>query len=354
MSAIAQFLFRRRGADLRGRGWHWTDIVTWVWLVGGLLIMFGPAVWLVFSSFKTPAALAEFPPTILPYVTQQIRVEGYDKPLALYDVEFGDGTTARLAEVRRLGLVSQLVDPLDPGEIIKVDISKRKPVRVVNFATENYTQPFVHFDFLLYLRNSVFVTLMATLITLVVNSMAAFVLSKYQFKGRTAVMAIILATLMVPLSVIMVPLYSIVAALGLFNNLWGVILPTVATPTGVFLLRQYMLTIPDELIDAARMDKASEWQIYWRIILPLSAPALAVLAIFSVVWRWNDFLWPLIVLSRKELYTLQVGLNTYSGELNVQWHFILAMTVVTMIPVVLVFIFLQRFITTGIAGQGIK
>ena len=92
------------------------------------------------------------------------------------------------------------------------------------------------------------------------------------------------------------------------------ILPTVATPTGVFLLRQYMLTIPDELIDAARMDKASEWQIYWRIVLPLAAPALAVLAIFSVVWRWNDFLWPLIVLSRKELYTLQVGLNIYSGR----------------------------------------
>ena len=132
------------------------------------------------------------------------------------------------------------------------------------------------------------------------------------------------------------------------------ILPTVATPTGVFLLRQYMLTIPDELIDAARMDKASEWQIYWRIVLPLAAPALAVLAIFSVMWRWNDFLWPLIVLSRKELYTLQVGLNIFSGELNVQWHYVLAMTVVTMIPVVLVFVFLQRFITTGIARTGLK
>ena len=224
----------------------------------------------------------------------------------------------------------------------------------MSFAAENYTEPFTHFDFVRYLWNSVFVTVTATLITLVVNSMAAFALSKYEFRGRTFAMLLILATLMVPLSVIMVPLYSIVSALGLFNNLWGVILPTVATPTGVFILRQYMLTIPDELIDAARMDKASEWQIYWRIILPLTAPALAVLAIFSVVWRWNDFLWPLIVLSRKELYTLQVGLSIYSGELNVQWHFILAMTVVTMIPVVLVFIFLQRFITTGIAGTGLK
>lgn len=350
MSNVAQFLLRRRG----GAGWHWTDVVTWMWLIGGLIVMFGPAVWLTLSSFKTPAALAAFPPTLLPYVTQQVAVEGYDKPLPLYTVTLEDGTTKTLAEVRRIGLVAQMVDPKAPQDIVRVDIGKRKPLETIDFALSNYTEPFVHFDFMRYLWNSVFVTTMATLITLVVNSMAAFALSKYRFRGQSIIMLLILATLMVPLGVIMVPLYSIISALGLVNNLWGVILPTVATPTGVFLLRQYMLTIPDELIEAARMDKASEWQIYWRIVLPLAAPALAVLAIFSVVWRWNDFLWPLIALSRKELYTLQVGLNVYAGELNVQWHFILAMTVVTMIPVVLVFVFLQRFITTGIAGTGLK
>lgn len=350
MSAAIRFLTRRKG----GKGWHWTDIVTWVWLIGGLLVMFGPAVWLAFSSFKTPAALAEFPPSILPYVTQEVKVAGYEKPLLLYTAKLPDGSTRVLAEVRRVGIVSQMVDPKTPGEVIRVNIGDRQPLREVSFATENYTQPFVQFDFFRYLWNSVFVTVTATLITLVVNSMAAFALSKYEFKGRNLAMLTILATLMVPLSVILVPLYSIISTLGLFNSLWGVILPTVATPTGVFILRQYMLTIPDELIDAARMDKASEWQIYWRIIVPLTAPALAVLAIFSVVWRWNDFLWPLIVLSRRELYTLQVGLSVYAGELNVQWHYILAMTVVTMIPVVLVFIFLQRFITTGIAGSGLK
>ncbi|WP_434713100.1 carbohydrate ABC transporter permease [Rhizobium sp. YTUHZ045] len=349
MSAVATFLLRRRG-----RGWHWTDVVTWIWLISGVILMFGPAIWLVFSSFKTPAALAEFPPSVLPYVTEQTVVPGYDKPLPLYNVTMPDGSTRVLAEVRRIGIMGQMVDPKQPGEIVKVNIKDRTPVREVEFATNNYTEPFQRFDFFLFLRNSVFVTVVATAITLLVNSMAAFALSKYQFPGRTAVMLMILATLMVPLSVIVVPLYSVIGSLNLFDSLWGVILPTVATPTGVFLLRQYMLTIPDELIDAARMDKASEWQIYWRIILPLSAPALAVLAIFSVVWRWNDFLWPLIVLSRKELYTLQVGLNVYAGELNVQWHYILAMTVVSMIPVVLIFVFLQRFITTGIAGSGLK
>jgi alpha-1,4-digalacturonate transport system permease protein len=350
MSRVAEFLLRRRG----GANWHWTDVFTWVWLVGGLVAMFGPALWLVNSSFKTPAALAEFPPTILPYVTAVAMVEGYEEPLPLFEVRDADGNVRVLAEAGRLGTVAQMVDPASPGEIVKVNIKDRTPKRSVSFAVENYVQPFLAFDFFLYLRNSVFVTVVATIITLLTNSMAAFALSKYNFRGRSAVMLLIVATLMVPLSVILVPLYSVISAMGLFNSLWGVILPTVATPTGVFMLRQYMLTIPDELIDAARMDKASEWQIYWRIILPLTAPALAVLAIFSVVWRWNDFLWPLIVLSRKELYTLQVGLNTYAGELNVQWHYILAMTVVTMIPVVLVFIFLQRFITTGIAGSGLK
>ena len=342
------FLTRRRG----GRGWHWTDVVTWVWLAAGVVLMFGPAAWLVLSSFKTPAALAEFPPTILPYAQQTAEVNGNARNL--YSVTLPDGSTRTLAEMRRVGIVAQMADPDDPDAVTKVNIADRTPLRQVQFATENYTQPFLQFDFLLFFRNSVFVTLVATAITLLTNSMAAFALAKYDFRGRNAVMLLIITTLMVPLSVILVPLYSVVSAVGLIDSLWGVILPTVATPAGVFLLRQYMLTIPDELLEAARMDHASEWQIYWRIVLPLAAPALAVLAIFSVVWRWNDFLWPLVVLTRKDLYTLQIGLNTYAGELNVQWHFILAMTVVAMIPVVLVFAVLQRFITTGIAGTGLK
>jgi alpha-1,4-digalacturonate transport system permease protein len=111
-----------------------------------------------------------------------------------------------------------------------------------------------------------------------------------------------------------------------------------------------MLTIPDELIDAARIDGASEWRIYSQIILPLAKPALAVLTIFSVMWRWNDFLLPLIVLSQSEHFTLQLALNSFQGELNTQWNYLLAMTVITLLPVTLVFAFLQRYITTGIAS----
>ncbi|MEZ0167085.1 carbohydrate ABC transporter permease [Microvirga sp. TS319] len=350
MTALATFILRRRG----GTGWHWTDVLAYIWLAMGLVLMFGPVLWLVVSSFKSPGALAEFPPTFLPLGTQTAMVQGHDNPLPLYRVVQGDGTERVLAQVRRVGIMAQMIDPGNPDTVIRVPIDKRMPVREISLATTNYSEPLQQFDFVRYFQNSLFVTITATLITLVVNSMAAYALSKYEFKGRTAVLGIILATLMVPLSVIVVPLYLVVNSLNLFDTLWGVILPTVATPTGVFLLRQYMLTIPDELLDAARMDKASEWQIYWRIILPLAAPALAVLAIFSVMWRWNDFLWPLIVLSRKENYTLQVGLNAFSGELNVQWHYVLAMTVLSIIPVAVIFLFLQRYITAGIANTGLK
>lgn len=141
--------------------------------------------------------------------------------------------------------------------------------------------------------------------------------------------------------------------MGWNNSLWGVIVPGAATPTGVFR-RQYMLTIPDELLDAARIDGASKWRIYAQVIIPLAKPALAVLTIFSVMWRWNDFLWPLIVLSRSELFTLQVGLQSFQGQLNIQWDLILAMTVITLLPITVVFAFLQRNVTTGIATTGMK
>ena len=199
-----------------------------------------------------------------------------------------------------------------------------------------------------------FITVVATIITLLFNSMAAFALSKYRFTGRKTVFLLILSTLMVPPTIVLVPNFLVVSELGLLNSLWGVIWPAVATPTGVFLLRQYMLTLPDELLEAARLDHASEWRIYWRIVLPLTAPALAVLAIFSVMWRWNDFLWPLVVLSKSEKFTLQLALNAFQGDLVTQWNYLLAMTVITLLPVTLVFAFLQKFVTQGIASAGVK
>lgn len=350
MGKILRFLTRTRGE----KKLHITDMLTYLYLGLGVIVMFGPVLWLVLSSFKTSAEVVKFPPRLLPYKQETITLEGYEDPLPLYIVTLEDGSTAELAQVRRIGLERQMVDPQKPGEIIKARLEVTEPVESVSFNLDNYIEGVQSFNFLRYLRNSVVVTFFATLLTLLVNSMAAFALSKYKFRGRQAIFLIMISTLMVPLSVVLVPVFLVITKVGWNNNLLGIIVPGAATPTGMFLLRQYMLTIPDELLDAARIDGASEWRIYSQIILPLAKPALAVLTIFSVMWRWNDFLWPLIVLSRSEMFTLQVGLNSFQGELNVQWHLILAMTVLTLLPISVIFGFLQKNITTGIATTGLK
>jgi alpha-1,4-digalacturonate transport system permease protein len=179
-------------------------------------------------------------------------------------------------------------------------------------------------------------------------------LAKYRFKGDTILFVGFISTLMIPLEVIMIPIFRVISALGLYNSLWGIIIPPAATPTGVFLVRQYLLTVPDELLEAARMDGAGEWKIYWRIILPIAKPILAVLAIFSFMWRWDDFLWPLIVISKPELYTVQLALSNFIGEYNVDWGSLLAMSTITMIPVLIVFLIFQKQFVQGIVTTGMK
>ncbi len=252
-----------------------------------------------------------------------------------------------------------------------VDNSSDKVVRIATAtvtvertftpAFTNYTEPLsgraqeVTVNFARCFTNSFLVTILATLITLVVNSMAAFALSKYRFRGQGFFFFFILATLMVPPTITLVGVFKAIDASGLSGSIWGVIIPGAATPTGVFLLRQYMLTIPDELLEAARMDAASEWKIYWKIILPLALPALAALGILSIVWRWNDLILPMVAIATtKDAYTIQLCLLEFRGEHLSREHFRLAMTVFSLIPTTLVFVFLQKYITTGIANTGLK
>lgn len=348
---VLSFLTRFNG----GKRMDSLDVATYAYLLIGTLVMFVPVVWLVMSSFKSQAQLSQFPPTFLPYRPETIVVEGYENPLPLFEMTLEDGTVKRMGQINRLNAIVRLIDPDNPAaEPINANIANVRAIQYPYFGLENYIGAVQGFPFPTYLGNSLVVTVVATLLTLLINSMAAFGLSKYKFRGRNTIFIIILSTLMVPLSVILLPAFLVIQQVGWTNNLLGVIIPGAATPTGVFLLRQYMLTIPDELLDSARVDGASEWRVYWQIVLPLAAPALAVLTIFSVMWRWNDFLWPLIVLKRSELFTLQVGLNSFQGELNTQWNYILAMTVLTLTPITVVFAFLQRFITTGIATTGMK
>jgi alpha-1,4-digalacturonate transport system permease protein len=222
------------------------------------------------------------------------------------------------------------------------------------WAFSNYTEAFQMYSYMRYFTNSVIVTSVATVLTLVINSMAAYAFAKYNFRGRDGLFVMTLAMIMIPLQVILIPIYLVVSSLGLVNTYWGMIIPAAATPTGVFIIRQYMLTIPDELIEAARIDGAGEFRIFARIVLPLCRPALAVVAIFSILWRWNDFLWPLLIAQKEELYTLPVALALLNGQLVVPYNVVLAMSVMSIIPVLFMFVFMQRQIVQGIAQTGIK
>jgi alpha-1,4-digalacturonate transport system permease protein len=353
---LPAFLGRRRG---RG-ALHWSDWLAYLYLLLGLLIVLLPIVWMFLSSIKSPRALVENDPRLLPYEQVVVPAPDGSRQLGVFVWTKPDGSRADVAFVGPRGANARVFELARPGEIIEVPRGQLARKDVVSPRWENYTEPTLGstqsrtFNFLRYFWNSTFVTIVATVLTLVVNAMAAFALSKYRFRGRDFMVIVIVSTLLIPPTVILVPLFMTVSSLGMLNSLWGVIIPAIATPTGVFLLRQYMLTIPDELIEAARMDGASEWKIFWRIMLPLSLPALSVLAILSVMWRWNDFMWPLIVLTQSEVFTLQLGLSTFKGELNDNMHYLLAMTVLTLMPVTLVFVFLQKHITTGIANTGLK
>ncbi len=218
----------------------------------------------------------------------------------------------------------------------------------------NYVRAFQSGRFVTYIGNSSFVAVVSTFITVMINTMAGYALSKYRFRGRDTIFYVMIATLMIPLQVIMVPIFLLEKNLGLLNTLWGIIIPPAATPTGVFLARQYIMTIPNSLIESARIDGGGEWFIFQRIILPLAKPIVATIAIFSFMWRWNDFLWPFIVISQQKKYTLQLALSNFVGQYNVDWSSLLSMTVIAIIPMILVFLFFQKYFIQGLSAGGVK
>lgn len=223
-----------------------------------------------------------------------------------------------------------------------------------NPSLSNYIKAIGESDFATYFLNTVFVSLVATLLTIVVNVMSGYAFAKYKFKGQKILFGIVLATLMVPLEVIMIPIFKVIVATNLYNSLWGLIIPAVASPTAVFLVKQYYEGIPGEYMEAARIDGASELGIFLRIMLPLGKPVISVLCIFSFMWRWNDYLWPKLVINDQSKYTIQLALANFSGEYSVDWSSLLAMSAISMIPVLIVFVALQKYIIGGVTAGGVK
>ena len=220
---------------------------------------------------------------------------------------------------------------------------------------DNYTALFRRMDFTTFFLNSTLIAVAVTGGNMLFGSMLGYALAKLEFPGKRLVFALVLGTLMVPGVVTFVPMFVLTTNIGLTNTLPGMFLPFMAAPLGVFLMRQFISGLPDELIQAARVDGAGELRIFFQVILPLCGPALATLGILSFLGSWNNFLWPLVVATQEDKYTLPVALALYAtGQNATKYGLLLAGAVVVVIPVIAVFLFLQRHIMQGIAMTGIK
>lgn len=258
-------------------------------LLAGALVMAAPFLWMIGTSLKAPTEVFRYPPTLLPESPQWANY-------------------ARILEVLPFGR---------------------------------------------YLFNSLTVALSVTALQLLLCSMAAYAFARLRFPGRDVLFLVYLSALMVPSQVTLIPNFILVRQLGWVDSYQALILPFAFSSFGTFLLRQYFLTLPRELEEAARIDGASYLQSYWRIALPLARPALAALAIFTFVAQWNNFLWPLVTTTRPEMSTLTVGLNTLRGQYNTAWTLLMAGSVLAIVPILVLFVVGNRAFIRGITTSGL-
>lgn len=265
--------------------------ITYIVVTISALIVMAPLVWMMLGSLKTDRELRQVPPTFLPQ-------------------------TATL---------------------------------------DNFTTLFSKLSFSTYFVNSTIVAVVVTVANLIFCSMLGYALAMLDFRGKKIVFGLVMATLMIPGVVTFIPLFVLVANMGLLNSLPGLFLPFLAAPFGVFLMRQFMQSLPRELLDAGRVDGAGELKIFFRIFLPLAGPAMATLGIITFLGSWNNFLWPLVVAQRNDAYTLPVALALYSSDPNhTDYGLLLAGATIVILPVLVVFLIFQRRFIEGIASTGIK
>ena len=275
----------------RGKPGQRAAVWIYVLLVGGLLLMVGPFLWMVLGSIKPEADFLKSPPTFWP-----------SQP-----------------------------------------------------TTDNFGRLFDQLDFPRYFFNSSLIAFIVTAGNLIFCPMLGYALAKLRWRGKGLVMAVVLATLMVPAGVTLIPNFILMSNLGLVNTYPGLILPFLAGPFGVFLMRQFMLGVPNELLEAARIDGANEFRIFWTVVMPLATPVLATLGILTFLGNWNSFIYPLVMAQEPNMYTLPVALATFAtGQYQADHGMLMAGSVILVLPVLIVFILFQRWITEGIATTGLK
>ncbi len=266
------------------------DYIFYLFLIFVGLIMLFPLLWMISTSFKPPQEVWNIPPTFFP----------------------------------------------------------KKPT------WDNYARIFKEGVFFKYMLNSAFVGATNTLVSLFLSSLAGFVLAKYKFAGRELIFWIIISTMMIPYEITCVPLFELIARMGMANSYWGLIIPRIINPFGVFMMRQFIRTIPNDFLDAARLDGCKEISIYFKIILPLIQTPLVALAVFYFMWDWDSFLWPLLVIQGDALKTLPLGLASFGNQYYTQYNYVMAGAVFSVIPVIVVYFILQKQMIQGITMSGLK
>ncbi|MGM7722784.1 carbohydrate ABC transporter permease [uncultured Metabacillus sp.] len=222
------------------------------------------------------------------------------------------------------------------------------------FKFENYLEVFEKINFAQYYLNTIIITVARTVFQLILCSLAAYAFARLRFPGKNIIFIAILSVLMVPSQVVMIPSFVIMRELGWIDTFYAIIVPGIFSAFGTFLLRQFFMAIPKELDEAAKIDGCSFFGIYWRIILPLSKPALVSLAIFTILAAWNDFLWPLIATNSDEMRVLSIGIATFQGQYATEYPLLMAGALMSTAPMIIIFLFLQKYFIEGIALSGVK
>ena len=332
-------------------------------LVG--LFFLVPFLWMILTAFKSSQDVFHTPPRWLPYDNVKVDVNGEQLPL--YNVQTEDGIK-QLAAVKIVEGVGTFVDPANPSQQMEYEIQQgttkiAEPVMHVYFNWRNFpdamergSRPGIGASFWVYFKNSLIIAFFAIVGTLLSNTPVAYAFARIKFPGRDILFIIILATMMLPYQVTMIPIYLFFNDfLGWGNTFLPLIIPTFfANAYDVFLLRQFFRTIPEEMCDAARVDGASEWQIFTRIILPLSVPVLATVTVFTFLWAWNDFTGPLLFLTSPRNFTMALGLQDFQSQRTMVWNQLMAASVIFTVPIVIAFFFAQKTFIQGIKLTGSK
>ncbi|MDN3239479.1 carbohydrate ABC transporter permease [Glycomyces tritici] len=257
-----------------------------------------------------------------------------------------------LAALYAFPLVWFLLSAFKPGsELFQYPLT----ILPENPTVAGFEKAWDRFDFMLYFSNTLAVALTTTVLTVFASAMCGYALAKYQDRVWIRIFFVcLLATTMLPTEVILSPTFLVIRDLGMYDSMAGLVVPSILTATGVFMFRQFFVSIPDDIIEAARIDGARETGIFFRIMLPMSRPIIMTLAIFSFQWRWNDYIWPLIVVGDERKFTLQIALRSIVGAENIDWPLLLAASVMSILPLVLIFIVFQKYVMNEDINAGLK